>query len=75
METRIKAIFKGQDGSCGYKNGKEYVLNLTHKRNGKGRIAINRYRVSEMNILDGDCEYDSMTAFLRNWDNIRVNNN
>jgi uncharacterized protein YaiE (UPF0345 family) len=72
MTTKIKAIFRGQDGSLGYRTNKEYSLNLEHKRG--DNISINTAKIEEMNVLAGDCEYESMTSFLQNWDNIRVIN-
>ena len=72
METKIKAIFTGHDGSLNYKTNQEYSLNLEHKKG--GNISINTNKIEEMNILTGDCEYESMTSFLKNWNNIRVIN-
>lgn len=63
MEKKIKAIFRGQDGSCGYKTGKEYLLVIRHPK--KGNIIIQK----EIGIT-GECEYSSVIAFLNNWDNI-----
>ena len=69
MKAKIKAIFKGQDGSCGYRKDKEYTLKLEHQSAGRGLITI-----TEPNENDGFCEYNSIIAFLRNWNNIRVIN-
>ena len=60
--TKVKAIFRGQDGSLGYSANKEYPLNLT------------TYEMFEMNTIVGECEYESMTSFLKNWDNVRIVN-
>lgn len=64
--TKVKAIFKGQDGSCGYKHDKEYTLIINHTNKGRGLINI----TSNSNKL-GFCSYQSMPAFLLNWDNVR----
>jgi hypothetical protein len=72
MTTKIKAVFRGQDGSLGYRTNKEYSLNLEHKRG--DNISIDTIKKEEMNVLAGGCEYESMTSFLQNWDNIRVIN-
>ena len=61
--VKVKAVFKGFDGSCGYKTNQEYTLVISHKfehyiqiENCKGR---------------GYCEYGSILVFLENWDNIQ----
>ena len=65
MKTMIiTARFKGQDGSLGYKNGKNYKLRLTHD-NG-----------DEISIQDtsknpaGNCRYSNMLTFMQNWENV-----
>jgi len=64
--TKVKAIFRGQDGSCGYEHGKEYTILISHSDKGRGLIDI---------VTAGDdggyCSYNSICAFLRNWDNVR----
>lgn len=65
----IKAIFKGQDGSCGYKHGMEYELTLwQHSESGHRNLAI---ELSDIN-LENYCEYGSVLSLLENWDCIRV---
>lgn len=59
---KIKAIFKGQHGSCGYKTDKKYTLTF-HLRYGQC-ISIER------SPSQGYCEYESVISFLANWDNI-----
>jgi hypothetical protein len=56
----IAATFKGIN-SLGYENGKEYQLKLA---NLKG-VSVER--------LDGTgkCPYQSLSSFLKNWNNIR----
>lgn len=56
----IRAIFKGTN-SLGYEKGKEYMLNIPNNHGTK----IERLDGS------GKCEYTSLSAFLKNWDNIR----
>lgn len=64
MRTRkIKAVFKGADGSCGYKTGNEYTLVVRHK--------TNEFIQIEETEGGGWCEYGSIISFLENWDNIK----
>ncbi len=70
--TKVKAIFRGQDGSLGYSANKEYPLNLRHTKG--NNISITTYEMFEMNTIVGECEYESMTSFLKNWDNVRIVN-
>lgn len=60
---KIKAIFRGQEGSCGYRTNTEYNLVVSNKKN---LIHI------ETTAGSGDCEYESIVGFLNNWDNIRT---
>lgn len=60
---RIKAIFRGQNKSCGYKTGREYTLVVRHH--------IKEYVQIENAEGGGYCDYDSVVAFLSNWDMIR----
>jgi hypothetical protein len=57
---RIKATFTGKN-SLGYEHGKDYEL-------------IINYKTSEVMRKDGSgkCEYDSLSAFFKNWNNITV---
>lgn len=57
----IIATYTGTN-SLGYENGKEYHLKLAETRG----MSIKR--------LDGTgtCPYESISAFLKNWNNIRV---
>lgn len=61
---KVKAVFKGQDGSCGYKTNTEYSLVIRHKTE-------SLIQIEDVNG-GGWCEYGSMISFLENWDNIRV---
>jgi hypothetical protein len=58
---RIKATFKGKD-SLGYVNGKEYELKIANF----GGMTIRRVNGT------GQCPYQSISAFLRNWTNIEL---
>jgi len=60
----VKAIFKGTDGSEGYRYNMEYTLLIIHKKGEEIRI--------ERMERTGVVLYDSMKAFLSNWDCIRV---
>lgn len=64
--TKVKAIFKGQNGSCGYEHDKEYTLLINHADRGRGLIDI-----TSTSDKGGFCSYQSMPAFLKNWDNVR----
>lgn len=65
----IKAVFKGQNGSCGYKTNKEYRLTIwQHSESGHRNIAIELADKPDENY----CEYESIVSFLNNWDNITV---
>ncbi len=62
--VKVKAIFKGLDGSCGYKKNSEYTLSIRHQT---------EYNICIDNVDGGGrVEYGSMVAFLENWDNIRL---
>ncbi len=60
---KVKATFKGQDGSCGYKHNTEYTLSIGHRQDEFIHI--------EDTSGGGWCEYGSLISFLENWDNIR----
>lgn len=64
---KITAIFKGQDGSLGYENGKEYQLMIGVSRD---KIIIERLDIQER-TFKGFCEYGSIISFLDNWDEIK----
>ena len=60
---KIKAIFKGKNGSQGFERNKQYELEITQG---------STYQIA------GQCDkpktglaYESIDAFMRNWDNIR----
>ncbi len=57
----ITATFTGVN-SLGYENGKEYQLKVSDTQG----VSVTR--------LDGTgkCPYYSLSAFLRNWNNVRV---
>lgn len=62
---KIAATFNGKDGSMGFKNGQEYILSVEYSL---GRSTI---RIRMTTDLDKSCMYDSIGAFLDNWNNIR----
>lgn len=59
----VKAVFVGKDGSCGYNKNREYRITISQES--KGTIIVQ---------ANGDkyVEYESIIAFLNNWDNVRV---
>lgn len=61
---KVKAIFKGQNESCGYETNKEYTLILHHQ--------VDMYIQIEDVKGGGHNTYGSMVSFLENWDNVRV---
>ena len=69
MKTKkIKAIFRGQNGSCGYEKGREYTLTIWHHSEcGHKNIAIELASKPDENY----CEYQTVVSFLTNWDCIR----
>lgn len=63
----ISARFIGKDGSCGYKYHEMYVLEIQEKQT---LICIKRPITLIVN--KGYCEYESVVAFLNNWDSINI---
>lgn len=61
---KVKAVFKGLDGSCGYRKGQSYLLTVSVLKNGN----ISIYGGG----LTKECEYQSIISFLENWDQILV---
>lgn len=57
----IEAIFMGKN-SLGYEKGKEYKLKIADS----GGMTIRRFDDT------GECPYQSISAFIRNWSNIKV---
>lgn len=69
MKTiKVKAVFKGQDGSCEYNTNKEYTL-IIHKNSDKKNPHFDFYIENENG--GGYCEYESIVSFLNNWDCVR----
>lgn len=64
MGKKIQATFKGQNGSMGFKTGKEYTLTLSKMNKG--------HLMAEEDSGFNFCEYGSFMAFLNNWDNIKT---
>lgn len=61
---KIKAIFKGANGSLGYQTGKQYDLLM--QPDGE-KIFIMREGYPE-----GNCIYDGITPFFDNWTDIQT---
>jgi len=69
----IKAIFQGQNGSCGFEHGKTYNLFIDHKPGGN----ISVFDTDEAGVDSNSniirksatrqCEYETMVGFLNNW--------
>lgn len=66
---RITAIFKGANGSCGYANGSEYVLDIWIDESGE--IKIKRNGTGEPGTM-GESGYSNMFTFFDNWTNIKT---
>jgi hypothetical protein len=60
---KIKAVFKGKNGSQGFEKNKEYELEIT-------RGCTYAIAGSCKNPNTG-ISYESIDSFLKNWDNIR----
>lgn len=58
---KIQATFTGKD-SLGYENGKEYQLKIAEAKG----MTIERIDGT------GKCPYQSLSSFLKNWNNITV---
>lgn len=58
----IQATFTGTDGSMGYRTGQQYTLKLATTHG----VAVTRVDGS------GKCPYASLSAFLANWDQVKV---
>jgi hypothetical protein len=57
---KVTAIFKGANGSCGFTHNQQYVLTIKKGEN----IMV------EDETGERYCEYESIIAFLNNWDNV-----
>lgn len=62
----IKAKFRGQDGSLGYKNGRWYELKLHQV---PSPVSSDNIEISRMDNT-GICQYDDIYQFLNNWTNV-----
>ena len=63
----IKAVFKGEDGSRGFRRGKEYDLRTEFATmNRKPVIFVETVERDKFNV------YGSVDAFLRNWEPKKV---
>lgn len=69
MRTKIiTAVFKGQNGSCGYQTNKTYALKI--KELPSSNIEIELAGGNEENMT----EYSNIITFLDNWTEIKVMN-
>jgi len=62
-EIKVKATFKGKNGSMGFETGKQYTLNLNKDKDG----GISIYDINDMSHF---CDYTSFITFLNNWENV-----
>lgn len=71
---KVKAIFRGRNGSCGFITAREYEFNIAWQPK-------NHDIKEPIHILQwcDDCQthhtrvaYESIISFLNNWDNIRI---
>ena len=60
---KVRAVFKGKDGSVNYEKDKEYDLIIT--------TSDNFIKIEKL-LGGGECTYGSFIKFLDNWDNIRI---
>lgn len=59
---KLKAIFKGTDGSLGYRHNVEYVLKVN---------ILEDKSISIETEVGNKCDYSSFIRFMDNWDCIR----
>lgn len=68
---KIKARFKGQPNSLGYRPGVEYILSFRTQndisRPFHKHITINRIEAGVLNV-QSYCPYESLKGFLKNWE-------
>lgn len=72
IKKTVMATFTGRNGSLGYKTNERYRLTIWQN---KGNIHIRNAASTATDLYvptEGYCEYESITAFLSNWDTIRV---
>ena len=67
QQLQVKATFQGQEGSCGYKRDKEYILNIIVF---KGFIIVGF--VSGDNTAPEEVKYGSIFAFMANWNSVQT---
>lgn len=63
----IKAIFQGQNGSCGFEHGKTYNLFIDHKPGGNISVFDTEIEAGVRKSVERQCEYETMVGFLNNW--------
>lgn len=64
----ITAVFKGQNGSCGYYTNRTYALKIQELSNSNIQIEPTG------NNGEVPVEYTSIITFLDNWTNVKVMN-
>ena len=67
---KIRAKFKGKDGSLGYRTGRNYTLNFglsVPYNSTKSCIEISVFNNNEWD-RNTTCRYSSLKKFLENWD-------
>jgi len=72
-QIKVKATFKGKDGSMGFITGKEYTLKLD-----AWNLMDNSLSIYDINNMNHYCEYTSFITFLNNWrdvSSVEVKNN
>jgi hypothetical protein len=65
LVKNINAMFAGQNGSLGFKTGREYELRFTIFKNGP-QLEIHSH------ALDQTVKYSSVIKFFDNWTNINT---
>ncbi len=66
---KIKAVFKGENNSYGYKVGEEYILKVRQPSEVEcKKVTIELADRQEKNYH----EYENIVLFLRSWDIVKV---
>lgn len=73
MKKLITAKFTGLNGSLGFFNGQNYLLEISlanNSKTGKQEIEIEN-RGAGLATPEMICRYSNILTFLNNWDNIQ----
>lgn len=65
---RVKAMFKGADGSLGYRTGKDYILIVGAPLSDRPTVQIGL--ADAQHARQGYCIYKNIETFLLNWTKI-----